>query len=63
MNGKLIQILKPYDSEKYYKIPIQGRMVKTILSELESGKKYILNDLVLKYKKKFNHKNIENTLM
>lgn len=36
-------------------------MVKTILSELELGKKYLLKDLVLKYQKQFNHENIENT--
>ncbi len=61
MKGKIIQILKSYDSQKDYGIPIQGRMVKIILSELESGKQYLLNDLVLKYNKKFNHKNLENT--
>ena len=61
MKGKIIQILKKYDPKKDYKVPIQGRMAKTILSELESGKKYLLNDLVVQYNKRFNHKNMENT--
>lgn len=36
-------------------------MVKRVLSELKKGEQYVLNDLVIKYNKIFDHGNMDNT--
>lgn len=72
MRGKLIQIVKPLDLEKDYystqrKVISKRRTVlkldsnskvRQVLGELETGKQYLLNDLVLKYNKIFDDPNI-----
>ena len=48
VKGKIIQIVSKYDPDKKYNVQIK-RQASKILSELEKGKEYRLQDLVEKY--------------
>ena len=61
MKGKVIEVVKNYVPSEKNEVIVQGKLAKRVLTELEAGKRYILNDLVLKYNKIFKHASMIRT--